>query len=241
MSKQFKQEEIDSKFKVTIWLQSDTSYYVTAPLPAEYGFSVGANYSTPFDMQGLGENIQKLAALANISQKMTMNMEKVFINPEPTEISLEMEFNAFYSAKDEVLIPIIKLLDMALASQLSFGDAKESINKLIEKAGSAASKFGVNLPQDTMKSYLNTSEETNEVGGKAFSLLRLIKSPEMVNVSFGEVYTLKNVYISSAAPSFSNVLDEDGYPLSAKCNLTFVLRDVPLKETLSGEWFEGIG
>lgn len=239
MSKQIYLEEMDDKFKINLWLQRDTEYYVSAPLPQEFGFTVGSNYSTPFDMQGLGENIQKLAALTGVSQKMSVNMQKVFINPEPTEISFEMEFNAYYSARDEVLAPIIKLLFMSLASKLSFDDAKQSIDRLIDKVSSSANQFGITIPENTLRGFLNTSDETDEIGGKAFSLLRLIKSPEMVNVSFGNVYKLKNTYISSVAPQFRNVLDKDGIPMSATCNVTLVLRDVPLKETLSDEWFEG--
>lgn len=236
MGKQQRLSEMDDKFKLSLWLQSDSSYFVESPLPQEYGFTVGSNFSTPFDMQGLGENLQKLAAISEISQKLTVNMEKVFINPEPTEISIDLEFDAYYSAKDEVLIPIIRILFMALASQLSFEDAKESIDKMISTISTAGQQVGVTIPEETLKGFLNTSEETDQIAGKAFGFLKLIKSPELVTAKFGNVYTIKNAYISSAAPQFSNVLDPEGIPMSAKCSVTLVLRDVPLKETLP-VWF----
>ena len=105
-SHQIKMNELDSKFKMTIKSQLDRDLIVQAPLPDDFGFTVGNVYSTPFDTGGLSETMQKALALTSkatdtsaFSGKLGITMDKVFTNPEPTEISFDLEFTAFYDAK----------------------------------------------------------------------------------------------------------------------------------------------
>lgn len=242
-------ETIDPKYRIAISSQNPASsdvfgnLLVESALPDEFGFTVSSNYSTPFDTQSLGEILQKGSAIAGISQKTAFAMNKAFINPEPSEISFEMHFDAFYSARMEVLLPVFRLLEMSLPTLLTYESAKERITQVIESI--KESLGGTQVDESIFDGIRNTfsrnpDEEVQETIDKGLALLRVLSSPSTVNIQFGNTYVLTDTYISSVSVSFSNVLDGEGLPLSAVCSVTALPRRVPTKELIAGEWFTPI-
>lgn len=111
---------------------------VRAPLPAEYGYTVGSEYSAPFDVSLPSGILQKTMALANVSQKIGIRMQNMYSNPVPTEISLDLEFDAYYDAKMEVLAPVIDLAHMSLGTALDREHLNQVLAEIKEKLTPAA-------------------------------------------------------------------------------------------------------
>jgi len=236
---------------------------VIAPLPDNFGFTVGSEFSTPFDVSLPAGAIQKAAFVANISQKIGVRMRKMYSNPEPVEISFEMEFVSFYSARDEVLIPILNLTSMSLGTQLN----DEELERRIREAAAGVSSFFNEATQelsidDQVQNALgrqrsleesirngtplrreNGERERSDIENRsrdAFNWVAervgIILGPETQTLNFGNFISIPNVYITSIAPQFSNTLDVEGIPVSAKVNVTCTLELYPTAEDVAG-WF----
>jgi len=116
----------------------DGNIRVRAPLPAEYGYTVGSEYSAPFDVSLPSGILQKGMALANISQKIGIRMQNMYSNPVPTEISLDLEFDAYYNARTEVVMPVLNLAHMSLGTALDREYLDQVLGEIKEKLTPAA-------------------------------------------------------------------------------------------------------
>lgn len=225
----------DEKFLVKIW---NRDYRVYAPLPDGFGFTVGSEYSAPFDVSSLSGGLQKAYAIAGFAQKIGMRMRKFYTNPEPTELSVEMEFTAEVDAKTDVLYPVVALKMMALGSILDLGKLNEKTRDAFIAISNGlkgvAQTFGIEAPTPDGE-YIVQFDENSSLGQKADGILKtigFISAPRFVNVKFGNVMTWERCYITSVATTFSNVLDKDGYPLSAKCTVTITPEKYPVSDDI---------
>lgn len=116
----------------------DGNIRVRAPLPAEYGYTVGSEYSAPFDVSLPSGILQKGLALSGISQKIGIRMQNMYSNPVPTEISLDLEFDAYYNAKTEVVLPVLNLAHMSLGTALDRDYLDQVLGEIKEKLTPAA-------------------------------------------------------------------------------------------------------
>lgn len=239
MGYQQKLGEIDSKHKIRITGASGVNNYVDCPLPDNFGFTVGSVFSTPFDTGAISGLLAKPLAATDVGLAQTISMNKVFMNPEPTEISFEMEFSAFYSAKTEVLAPIIKLLQMSLSSKLTVQKSADKIQDLINRL----SGLGVSL-SDSDNGISNAAEQsefTKTTGDAALGLIGFLQAPSTVNIMFGDLIYIRDAFVSNVGVRFSNKLDISGIPMSATCSVSIILQRPPTIETIADEWFSGIG
>lgn len=133
---QLKMAELDNKHKLRI--SSGDKYHVEAPLPDNFGFTVGSEYTTPFDLGSVSGTLQKLYAIGGISAPVGLRMRKMYANPEPTEISFEMEFAAYHSAKEDVVVPIVTLMVMSLGRVITKQDVEAAIEKFSNLAAQGA-------------------------------------------------------------------------------------------------------
>lgn len=241
---QVKVNELPSKFKLTI-SQATEGIRVSAPLPEDFGFTVGSVFSTPFDTLTLSETAAKLFAVGGISQKAAFNMEKLYINPEPTEISFDMVFDAYHDAAEDVLKPVINLLNMGLSTRYDNEALRNSLQNILDKVTAPLDVVGiVDVDRNDLREKTNeVTEKNSEISGKVLDILNLMKGPETVTVHFGDVFRINKAFISSIGVQFSNVLDSRGIPMSATCPVTLVLQNVPLRETINGSnesrgWFD---
>jgi len=228
--------EVDSKFKVKI-----TAYggdkgieMVEAPLPETFGVTVGSEFSAPFDGNLVNGTLAKVAALQGMAKKTGMSGNKMYSNPEPSEISFELEFEAYYSAKEEVLLPVALLMTMALGTHLTMEDLDASTRRFLGKADN----FLGTSSENTYDSVDVASQNTEHWADRISNFIGFIQGPRKVRINFGNTFRLPSVWISSVSPQFSNVLDAEGYPMSATASVTCVLEQEPIVEDVN-EWFSG--
>lgn len=221
MGKQYWMDEKPDKYKIVI---ENSRFKIQAPLPDEFGMTVGSEFSEPFDVGAMSDTWGKAFALGGVGQKFGIRMEKMFTNPEPTEVSFELELAAYYSAKDEVFMPIVELVSMALGTEIKWDDVKGKVKELSQLLGSASGAASGYMGGDSEGVTVDTSavdtEEADKYGNKLMGLIKLIESPEKCRITFGNVMKWTNMYITSVAPQFSNQLDSAGFPLKARVSVT---------------------
>lgn len=211
---------------------------VTAPLPDGFGMTVGSSFDTPFDTGNVNDNLSKLFAIGGISRKAGIRMEKMFVAPEPTEISFEMEFYAWYDAGEEVMKPAATLMCMAVGRELTFDELKHNMENMYKKvagmAYSAADTLGLSDPPPIPEEgEIEVSERVEAGASKLMELIQIIQGPPTCRISFGNVMTLEEAYITSVATKFSNVLDTRGFPMSCTCSVTATLKQAPVMGDLA--------
>lgn len=234
MTTQYKMAELPSKFKVTIL---SAGRKVEAPLPPDFGFTVGSEFTTPFDVGSMSGGLQKLYAIGQISNPVGLRMRKMYANPEPVEISFEMEFAAYYSAKEEVVMPVVVLTTMCLGREAKYSDIENTVRKMGTAAVKGASLIGfggdgadqVNQATGSAADAVRDSEYAG-AGDRLMGLIGLIKAPEVATIKFGDFLTITDVFLTSTAIQFSNTVDRDGYPMSAKVSVTCTLQVAPVAD-----------
>lgn len=201
-------------------------YVVKAPLPETWGFTVGSEFSAPFD----GNFISGLAAgalgAAGVSSKLGIATKKLYSAPEPTEISFDVQFEAYESAMDDVLVPIIVLMSMSLGSKISLEEAAELIEDMVNDASSNLNQ-GQALEEGTLTNAVS-GNTAGDGASRAFDFLSFVQGPPTCTLRFGNVIKFPNTYISSVAPQFSNIMDSNGIPMSASVSVTAILELDPL-------------
>lgn len=210
-------------------------YVVKAPLPETWGFTVGSEFSAPFDANFLSGAAASGLALAGVSSKLGVATKKLYSAPEPTEISFDIQFEAFQNAMDDVLIPIIVLMSMSMGSKLTMEKAAEKIEQLINQAGTNTGN-GQMVDEGSLTS-LVTDTGIGQGASRAFDFLNFVEGPPTCTLKFGKVIKFANSYISSVAPQFSNIMDKDGIPMSASVSVTAILELDPLIDDENFEEF----
>lgn len=201
---------------------------IKAALPPNFGASVGSAFTDPFNNNvsaGSYDSIaEKASSYLGFSRKLGSRVTSVFYSgPEPTEISFEMTFESFYSAKEEVIIPVMKLMSLSVGKEVGAEELQEILggfnNVFAEKANE-----------------LIQSARDFSAGADA---IKLIQGPPICELKFGKVMRFNRCYVSSVGVSFSNVLDNEQLPVSATCSVTVKIeRNVTLQDI--GAIFRGI-
>lgn len=239
-------QTIGRKHKIRV---SSSVGVVEAPLPDDFGLTIGSSYTTLFDLGSLNGVLSKGAAILSVSQKVGVSMKRMFSNPEPSEISFDMEFVAMNDAYSEVVMPIKTMLLMAAPSHVSASEGANSIKEMADSAGelTETTKGGIlgaiadqanSLAGEVSSFFSDAVNQPEAVSSaqKAMDLIGFIKGPDKANIYFGNIFSLQDAYISSVSFRMSNVLDSRGYPMKGGCSVTVVLEDTPLKHSVN-EWF----
>lgn len=220
--------------RLTLIQQSGTTTLtVSAPLPDNFGLTVGSEFSTPFDAASLNQNLSKALFLANISQKASLRMRKLYSNPTPTEISFDMEFTSFDDARKDVIAPVITLMAMAVGRKLTWQSLERKIEQIATKgqdvASSAADFVGFELNEFSIDA--PEVDDANNVS-KVFDLFTIIEGPPTTRAEFGGTMTIPSAFVTSVATKFSNVLDINGLPTSAICSVTLTPQVPPIYDDI---------
>ena len=229
---QKRMKQLDPMFRVEIsYTLDDVPFTVYAPLPDNFGITVGSEFSAPFDANFLSGTLSKGAAVAmakgsrgeasGLGNKLGVVTKKYYSNPEPSEISFELQFEAYHDAREDVMYPIIQLMAMGLGRSVTPSQARQYIANL-------ASDIGLNTIADAIAPDANIDFTNEETAKNVFEFLQFVAGPSKARIKFGNVLSLSDTYISSVAPQFSNILDSRGYPMSATCAITAVLEKDPL-------------
>lgn len=216
--------ELDSKFKIAI---ENSVQRVEAPLHNDFGFTVGSEYTTPFDVGTMSGIMQKTMAVAGMSKPVGLRMRKMYANPEPTELSFKMTFDAYYDAHVEVVVPVVTLVTMGLGREMRDTDIADKLEVL---SGVIGNVTGKTIETPTITS--DTPEGGKSVSSKVMGLIKMINAPQVCTLHFGDFLTFDNVYITSTAVTFSNNLDQNGVPMSAEVNVTCTLQIAPIADDI---------
>ena len=203
---------------------------VQAPLPDNIGFSVGSEYSSPFEANLLSGTLGKIAIASGRAPKVGISTTKFYTSPEPSEISLDLEFNAYYSAREEVVVPVARLMVAALGIETTYREMKEELQEMLRKIRGFAGFGNIGTEEGEMADNRDTStiDDIERDADELSEIIGFIRAPSTTSIIYiGSFCVLDNVYISSVTPQFSNVVDANGYPLSATVSLTAVLRKSP--------------
>lgn len=207
----------------------DTEYAlsVVAPLPETFSVSAGSEITSPFSSFAAdGVAASGVALVGGVSSKIGVTTKKLFMGPDSQDFTVDLKFETYYSAYDEVLVPCIKLLFMATGEERG-----------ITEATTSAIKSGLKTLQDN--NVIEDNDIANIIGGgsrEADSLIRILTTPTPLKVIFGNVFHLHKTYISNVNVSFSNVLDADFIPMEATVSVTLTPQD-PLTKTSIGHFF----
>lgn len=221
MANLMKISEIDSKFKIAI---ENNTNRVEAPLHNDFGFTVGSEYTTPFDIGTVSGMLQKSMAVAGVSSPVGLRMRKMYANPEPTELSFKMSFDAYYDAHTEVISPVVTLVTMGLGREMRDADVTDKLSAL---SGIIDTMTGTTIDTSSV-----SPDSGKGVSSKVLGLIKMINAPQVCTLHFGDFLTFDNVYITSTAVTFSNNLDENGIPMSAEVNVTCTLQIAPIADDI---------
>lgn len=216
-----KVSELPRSQKIVIKLRNTegvTQRRVEAPLPDGYGLSTGSAFTDPSntDLAGGGGTaskvVKQVAKRSGFSTKISQKTNVFYDGPEPTEISFDMNFHSYYSAFHEVMVPVFRLMMMSVGRERSFQDIDDSL-------------------KDEMKA--QAGEEFEEDTGK----FGFIRSPGEAKVTFGSSLQIPRCYVASVGTEFSNISDNQGYPISANCSVSIKVARNPTQTELADYFY----
>ena len=227
--------EIDVSKKIMIAVKG-SPLAVEAPLPESFGLGVSSEYTQPFEQFISDGNVASALRMTGYSNKIGLFTEQVWTGPETTTFTLELSFTAFYSAMNEVLGPVMSLMVMGAGLKTDGKQILAEMKKIYKvanvKSGGIADTVvsGVSDAIGTASEYAGDvlGVEENEDFGvsfeKASKYIEAAKAPPTVYVRLGNVMDIPNCLITEVSPEFSNVLDYQGIPMSAKVSVTFTFK-----------------
>lgn len=218
---------MDSGQLVTISFHEDGTGRIKAPLPDNFGISVGSEYTDPYNQNmtdslgGLGTVLENVGRVAGVSRKLGVATTIFYSGPEPTEISFDLEFSAYYDAKKEVVDPIKKLMRNSVGREISTDDLDEEEKEEIDERtdGALSSDLG------------------QQIANKA----ALIKGPSLATIRFGKTIKIQSCYIQSVGVQFSNVLDNQFYPVHGVASVTARIEQNPVRSDVDRFFNEARG
>lgn len=224
--------ELDDRQLVTF---HDTVYkmIVKAPLPETVNIGAGSEINSPFaNFASDGTAASLLALTTGASSRIGITTKKLFMGPDQPDISIDLKFEAYYSAYEEVLMPCIKLLLM------STGDERDLLKDTGLKSYLQSITGGL---QDKAKASVGDVAKTVKTDNVSTDdLINYLKTPTAIKVRFGNILTVYNAFVSNVNVSFSNVLDNNFLPMEATASVTLTPQDPFTKKTLVGSFKDRI-
>lgn len=136
------------------------------------------------------------------SGQFALQSVQVWQSTDPIVLDFKVKLEMLSSGKDEVVIPSLKLMKLCLPS-ISENSIGSALGLLVPP--------GPNL--DTM---LQLSGSSTLEGISDY--LNFRNSGSLVEITVGK-FTFSNCIVTEVTPEFSNMADEDGYPISAELNI----------------------
>lgn len=192
---------------------------VVSHLPESFGFGVGSRYSDPFAKFTHDDTIHALFTVATgRSLNAAVMTKKVFVGPEQPDITLELKFEAYHSAEEEVLKPVQQLMLMATGTEAgTIGEIAQT-----GAAGSALANGAMSIANagDGLGSSLGITKEGQIVN--AAKSIKLSHAPSAYTVYIGNTVRIPQVYLQNVHVNFSNTLDHRHIPMAADVTVTLV-------------------
>lgn len=185
---------------------------VLANMPETMTIGVGSDIGSPFaGYASEGTAAKVLALTTGASNKVGVVTQRLFMGVDQPDINVDIKFEAYYSAYDEVLLPCIKLMLMATAEKHSLEDAVRKAIKFIEAGDSIYAETIAKIKQSER---LDTD-----------NFINYLRSPATCKVMFGDIFTIQKCFLANVSVSYSNVLDNDFVPMEATVSITLTPQD----------------
>lgn len=184
---------------------------VNALMPETMTMGVGSDIGSPFaGYASEGTAAKVLALTTGASSKIGIVTKKLFMGVDQPDITLDLKFDSYYSAYDEVLVPVIKLLLIATAEEKNLAKSVQKIIKTLEFGDEAVSELISNISKRDIDSD---------------KLINYLKTPSTCKIIFGDIFTVRNAFLSNVSVSFSSILDSEFIPVEAMVSVTITPQD----------------
>lgn len=178
-------------------------------LDDEFSFDTSSNYGCPIPSGGN----DLLTLLSGVNSKIpsgqfTIQSAQIWQSTSPLDIDISVQLFMKNNARTDVVQPISILQQFVVPNK-----AGENIGMLIP-------------PGPNLSSILNASGKVGKAMTKFFNLG---PSKGMTSIHIGKFY-FHSVMLKKVNPTYSSVVDESGFPISAKISLQFTTLVVPTKD-----------
>ena len=178
-------------------------------LDDEFSFDTSSNFGCPIPSGGN----DLLTLLSSVNSKIpsgqfTIQSAQIWQSTSPLDIDISVQLFMKNNAYTDVVQPISILQQFAVPTK-----ADENIGMLIP-------------PGPNLSAMLNAS---GNVGKALTKFFNLGPSKGTTNVHVGKFY-FHSVMLKKVNPTYSSVVDESGYPISAKISLQFTTLIVPTQD-----------
>lgn len=198
-------EKLHSSQQIQIWSPSVKYIDVFAHLPEQFGFGFGNDIGSPFASYISEGTFAKVVAWqTGATARSGLFTKKIFMGPEQSDISLDLAFETYEDSYEDVVVPIINIIALGAylsGSGMTFYEKvkNNTVFGLIADGVSAATS----IPSEQMLKQINFAA-----------------APPLLNIRYGNLMVMENMYVSNANITFSNVLDVKGFPMEAKVSLS---------------------
>ena len=168
-------------------------------------------------LQSFDNALKTTTGLTFVTKPMTL---QTWVSTSPIEFNLPMLFNAQQDGLQEVTKPIAQLLALCSPSALDqplSGAAQSQFGALANQLGGAVSSISNNLGQNLIRGPGPTFDEPTR---GTYTLV------------IGNLMVFLNMLIVSVNAEYDSLVDQNGYPLSAKVDLTMRSSTVMLSEDI---------
>jgi hypothetical protein len=229
---------LPDSYKVQIY-STGLQCVVIAPMQDKTSFRVTGEWEPfiPNVMQGvINQASQMLFKQALISRYTS---RRIWKGTSPISITLNLSFNSVNDTYNNVVEPVLRLLQMAAPSEAgtlskflpvltppgpSPFQTDDPTQNNSPVSGSVAMADFANWEQGIQ----NTIARTAPVQGAR----NWLNSGDNISILIGKYLTFNNVVVKEVQPTFDTAIDINGYPIRATVSVTFETYEIPTKETL---------
>lgn len=219
--------DVPSSHQIKIYNPIFGDVPIVGHLPEEYGFSLGSEYTEPFGnlVPDQGPSLIAGQAAFGVSMRQGLITEKFYSGPEPVEFNLDIVFHSFYSAEEEVVLPIVKLLFLAVGLDNRVINDTEAVNDALGATGILSQ-----LPSNSLGVRVTDWIEDFE-----FSVFQ---SHQPSTIKFGDFLELSNnVFIQNVTCNFNNIMEEgkdgSGYPTKGTASISALFKKPPAAQEIA--------
>jgi hypothetical protein len=196
----------------------------------DFQISVDSSYGNLLETKGsnlltLAANSLTLFGGAMPSGQFALQGVQIWEKTEPLSFSMELEIHAVNNAKEDVVNAtkeLMKITAPRIGATRFLGKTLippgPNLSAILEVAGIT----GGNSDTAGSKSLL----------GSIANALNLNNSQGVFNIVIGKYISITNVVIVKIAPTFSSIIDTNGYPTSAKLSIDFRTMEVATQEKI---------
>jgi len=219
---------------------SATQSIVRALLQEDFSLHTSSSWA-PFSFLSLIPEIVKEAAqVANVALTNRLMTRRYWQGSEPLSFSLPLKFVARYDSEREVVLPVLRLLQLALPSaggQEVFGRMLDTIKKL-PRGAEAAQVLGsavVVPPGPNPFADSSITQLAAKTIGEGYTPHR----GDVINIKIGTMLEFTSVVVSDVSGKLFKKFDRFGLPIEAEVTLTFETFSMSCKEDLF-KMFSGV-